>query len=171
METWLWIVIAASVAAVAVVSLIAFAIRRPVERRDVQPSEQRVWFDLHELEPDVRDAFLVEWHATQESFVDDPEGAVLDADRLIRAVMRERGYPVDDFEQRAANLSIDYPALGVAYRDAHDLAVARGHSTDDLRQAIRHYRLLFKELAGLRGEWSSAPNAVDLRPLALSNGR
>jgi hypothetical protein len=180
MEVWLWVVIAAGAAVAVVVLLTALWILRRVERRNVGAPERRAWFDLRELAPEVRDAFHVEWHATQESFVDDPEGAVLDADRLIRAVMRERGYPVDDFEHRAANLSIDYPALSVAYRDAHDLAVSREHSTDDLRQAIRHYRLLFEELAAVGSDAGGAPSEAHLgsarsearlRPAALSNGR
>lgn len=177
METWIWIVIGAGAAVIVMLALVVFWVRRRLDRRRLRAREERrAWFDLHELDPDLQDTFLAEWRATQESFVDDPEGAVLDADRLVRAVMRERGYPADDFEQRATDLSIDYPALSSMYRDAHALALSRGHSTEDLRRAIRQYRLLFTELAGVQSDANrvaaSDANRVASRPdratLALS---
>ena len=81
--------------------------------------------------------------------MDDPEDAVTDADRLIQQVMRERGYPVDDFEQRANDLSVDHPDVISNYRAAHDIARANDRnnaSTEDLRTAMKHYRALFDEL-------------------------
>ena len=88
------------------------------------------------------------------AIVDDPEAAVGEADRLIQQVMRERGYPVDDFEQRAADLSVDHPEVMSNYRAAHGISVAneRGKaSTEDLRTAMVHYRALS------RSSWRRSP--------------
>jgi len=89
------------------------------------------------------------WHNTQAKFVDEPEEAVGEADSLIQEVMRERGYPVQDFDQRSADLSVDHPDVISNYRAAHGISVAnqRGKaSTEDLRTAMVHYRALFTEL-------------------------
>jgi hypothetical protein len=75
--------------------------------------------------------------------VDDPRGAVQQADTLIQSVMRERGYPVDDFEQRAADISVDHPHVVENYREGHRLASG---DTEEQRQAMVHYRALFDEL-------------------------
>jgi hypothetical protein len=93
--------------------------------------------------------------AVQAQFVDDPRAAVSTADSLIRSVMAERGYPVEDFEQRAADLSVDHPQVVENYRQGHRLAQASangGSSTEELRQAMRHYRALFDELVELDAE-------------------
>ena len=85
----------------------------------------------------------------QARFVDDPRGAVTVADNLVTDVMQARGYPIGEFEQRAADLSVDYPVIVDNYRAAHDIALrhnAGDASTEDLRQAMVHYRLLFQEL-------------------------
>jgi hypothetical protein len=85
----------------------------------------------------------------QSQFVDDPRLAVTGADSLIQSVMAERGYPVGDFEQRAADVSVDHPEVVENYREGHRLAHASasgGDSTEDLRQAMRHYRALFDDL-------------------------
>jgi hypothetical protein len=85
----------------------------------------------------------------QARFVDGPGGAVTDADQLLGDVMSARGYPVSDFEQRAADISVDHPLVLANYRAAHDSALrqTRGQaSTEDLRQAMIHYRTLFEEL-------------------------
>ena len=89
----------------------------------------------------------------QARFVDNPAGAVGDADALIQRVMRDRGYPVDDFDSRAADLSVDHPAVVENYRVAH--GIARAHSrgnagTEELRKAVQHYRALFAELLETR---------------------
>jgi hypothetical protein len=97
----------------------------------------------------------------QALFVDDPQGAVHDGDMLIQSVMRDRGYPVDDFEQRAADISVDHPNVVENYRQGHRLAnaAARGDgTTEDLRQAMRHYRALFEELVD---DTADAPLARD----------
>jgi hypothetical protein len=81
--------------------------------------------------------------------VDDPKGAVVEADRLVADLMQVRGYPVGDFEQRAADVSVDHPHVVQNYRTAHDIAVReqRGEaSTEDLRKAMVHYRALFEDL-------------------------
>ena len=106
-------------------------------------------FELKPLERQARERYIDQWRQTQERFVDDPEGAVGDADRLIQEVMRERGYPVEDFDRRAADLSVDHPDVISNYRAAHSTAIAneRGKATtEDLRNAVIHYRALFSEL-------------------------
>ena len=105
--------------------------------------------DLNPLPPSVRDRYAEEWRVVQARFVDDPAGATSDADRLVLRVMRDRGYPMESFEQRAADLSVDHPDDIANYRAAHDIALRndRGKaSTEDLRQALVHYRALFESL-------------------------
>jgi hypothetical protein len=87
----------------------------------------------------------------QARFVDGPGGALTEADQLLRDVMSTRGYPVSDFEQRAADISVDHPLVLEHYRSAHEIAVRQTQgqvSTEDLRQAMIHYRALFEELVG-----------------------
>jgi hypothetical protein len=98
-----------------------------------------------------RARFIDAWTRVQARFVDGPGGAVTDADQLLGDVMFTRGYPVSDFEQRAADISVDHPQVLANYRAAHDTALrqTRGQaSTEDLRQAMIHYRTLFEELVG-----------------------
>lgn len=97
--------------------------------------------------------FDTRWGEVQSQFVDDPAGAVAHADGLITEVMQARGYPIDDFSQRAADISVDHPMVVENYRAAHDIAVRRTRgeaSTEDFRQAMVHYRALFSELLGER---------------------
>jgi hypothetical protein len=92
---------------------------------------------------------LESWRIVQAEFVDDPRTAVARADSLIQSVMAERGYPVEDFEQRAADVSVDHPQVVENYRQGHRLAQASADgddSTETLRQAMRHYRALFDDL-------------------------
>lgn len=106
-------------------------------------------FDIHPLSADQRSHFESAWRATQEHFVDDPRGAIEQADYLIHEALRTRGYPVSDFEQEAADLSVEYPAEVSEYRAAHDIAVRDSQgtaSTEDLRLAMQHYRNLFENL-------------------------
>ncbi len=98
-----------------------------------------------------RARFVESWARVQARFVDGPGGAVTDADQLLGEVMSKRGYPVSDFEQRAADLSVDHPLVLENYRAAHQTAIrqSQGQSnTEDLRQAMIHYRSLFEELVG-----------------------
>jgi len=110
-------------------------------------------FDIHPIDPAERNQFIDAWRATQARFVDAPADAIKDADRLVSEVMRARGYPVGDFDQRAADVSVDHPIVVENYRAARAIAVAnqRGDaSTEDLRQAIVHYRALFEDLLETR---------------------
>jgi hypothetical protein len=101
------------------------------------------------ITPEHRSRFAEAWRSDQARFVDDPKGAVMEADRLVADLMQVRGYPVGDFEQRAADVSVDHPHVVQNYRVAHDIAVReqRGEaSTEDLRVAMVHYRALFEDL-------------------------
>jgi len=96
-----------------------------------------------------RARFVESWRRVQAAFVDGPGRAVTEADQLLGDVMSTRGYPVSDFEQRAADISVGYPLVLENYRAAHEIAVrqTRGQaSTEELRQAMIHYRTLFDEL-------------------------
>jgi hypothetical protein len=173
MPTWAWILIAV-VAAVTLVAVVWAAMRqkrtnrlrdrfgaeydRTAEASDSKREaeaelrtreERRKELDIRPLAPATTDRYLQQWQAVQVQFVDDPTGAVATADRLIQSVMAERGYPVEDFEQRAADVSVDHPDVVENYRAGHALAessAASTGSTENLRQAMRHYRALFEEL-------------------------
>ena len=104
---------------------------------------------LRDLDRAEAQRFEDEWQAEQTRFVDAPKQAVANADRLVGDLMKARGYPVGDFEQRASDISVDHPVVVENYRAAHDIAVrdSRGQaSTEDLRQAMVHYRTLFEDL-------------------------
>lgn len=106
-------------------------------------------FTIRPLPPADRERYTAEWSAVQRTFVDDPSTAVTQADRLVSNVMAARGYPMGDFEQRAADLSVKYPTLVQNYRAAREVAQrhAQGQSsTEDLRRAMVYYRSLFEEL-------------------------
>lgn len=123
--------------------------RREAESDLVERQKRREQLEIRPLEPAARERYADRWHGAQERFVDDPAEAVREADRLIQEVMRERGYPVEDFEQRAADVSVDHPEVVSNYRAAHGISTAneRGKaSTEDLRTAMVHYRSLFAEL-------------------------
>ena len=123
--------------------------RREAETDLAERERRRRDFELKPLQPQARERYIDQWRQTQERFVDDPEGAVGQADALIQEVMRERGYPVEDFDQRANDLSVDHPDVISNYRAAHATAIAneRGKATtEDLRNAVIHYRALFSEL-------------------------
>ena len=125
--------------------------RREAESELRAREERRAELNIRPLDPRQADRYRTRWHEVQADFVDDPAGAVSMADGLIASVMRERGYPVDDFEQRAADISVDHPVVVENYRAAHGIAVAheRGKAdTEALRTALRHYRELFDERVG-----------------------
>ena len=108
---------------------------------------------IRPLSAEERGRFAEAWKSVQSRFVDEPSMAVQDADRLVNQVMEARGYPVGDFEQRAADISVDHPNVVTSYRAARATAQAneRGEaSTEDLRKAMVHYRALFEDLLETR---------------------
>ena len=186
MDAVLWIVIAAAVAVV-VIALIVWAIarkkrtshlqdrfgteydrtvesidsRRDAERELREREQRHDELDIKPLTGASRTRYMEEWERVQARFVDDPEGSVGDADRLVTRVMGERGYPTDEnFERRAADVSVDHPDVVEHYRDGHGLWHRYRTSNakddngkgdiEDLRQAMVHFRRLFDEL--LEGE-------------------
>ena len=173
MPAWAWVVII--VAAVVVVGVVAWKALRDRRSKTLQDrfgpeydrtlqstdskrdaeadlaarAERRDKLEIRPLPTAARDRYVDEWSRVQARFVDDPEGAVREADMLIQSVMRDRGYPMDDFEQRAADVSVDHPQVVEDYRQGHQLArasAAGDGTTEDLRQAMQHYRSLFEEL-------------------------
>jgi hypothetical protein len=118
--------------------------------RELDARQERVKrFEIRALSTDERDRYLAGWNESQAHFVDDPPGAISQADQLVQEVMRARGYPMVDFEQRAADISVDHPHVVDEYRAAHRIAerhASSGVETEDLRQAMVHYRALFDDL-------------------------
>ena len=117
---------------------------------DLEKREKRVAkFNIRSLRSEERIKYAEDWRTEQSLFVDDPRTAVKHADVLVQDVMKRRGYPISDFEQNAADLSVDHPQVVENYRAAHEIAVrdARGQSTtEDLRKAMVSYRALFEDL-------------------------
>jgi hypothetical protein len=114
-----------------------------------QRAERVEGLHIRPLAPGDRVRFVESWGRVQGRFVDGPGSAVTDADQLLGDVMSTRGYPVSDFEQRAADISVDHPLVLENYRAAHQCALLQTTgkaSTEDLRQAMIHYRTLFEEL-------------------------
>ena len=167
MDAWMWIVIAAIVLLVIVVAAIVGAAR--MRRRRLQSTfgseydrtvddvgkrrraeaqladrvEQRESIDVHPLSEAARDRYGEEWTALQVRFVDRPQAAVVDADELITQVIRDCGYPVDDFESQADLVSVDHPEVVSHYRDAHGIYERQRDgtaSTEDLRRPVISYR-------------------------------
>ena len=173
MPSWVWVVIAlAAVVVLAIVVWQALARRRTGQLQEqfgpeydrtvgtaeskreaeaeLQAREQRRReLEIRPLPQAARYRYLEAWQGVQSQFVDDPSAAVARADELIQSVMSERGYPVEDFEQRAADVSVDHPQVVENYREGHRLAQSSANgsgSTEDLRQAMRRYRALFDDL-------------------------
>jgi len=114
---------------------------------------------LRALAEAERARYLEGWQTVQARFVDEPRQAVVEADRLVGAVMNDCGYPMEDFEQRAADVSVDHPQVVTHYRAAHQVATRDGKmpaSTEELRTALLHYRALFDDLL-------SAPSGEPVR--------
>lgn len=175
METWVWIVIV--ILAVVLGAAIAYVVinqqrsahlkkrfgpeyDRAVEsaenRQDAEShlkdvEQRRKRLDIVPLSETSRRQYASQWESVQRQFVEDPYGAVISADDLIVAVMSERGYPVDRFDDRAELVSADYPEVVSDYREAHTVR-GRGDeaTTEDLRQAFVHYRSLFDEMLSER---------------------
>lgn len=174
METWVWIPILALV--VAAGAAIWFGVRASRRRQlqqafgpeydrtlartsdrsqaeaDLRARRERVEeLDLRPLSQPDHDRFASEWDKVQAEFVDTPVEAVADADRLIQQVMERRGYPMADFDRRAADLSVQHPEVVENYRSAHSIALKETRrngdaDTESLRKAMVHYRSLFDEL-------------------------
>ncbi len=107
--------------------------------------------DIKDLAPETRERLRGEWRRVQERFVDAPASAVIEAHRLLVLVIGERGYPTESFEQQAEDLSVEHAGTIERYRAAHEIgtrAETEQASTEDLRQAMVHYRALFTELLG-----------------------
>lgn len=123
---------------------------RDAERKLRDVAERRDKLEIRQLDPGERRRYMSEWTAVQAAFVDAPGAAVRDADVLVATVMRDRGYPVDDFDTKADMVAVDHPDIASNYRAAHDLAGRSGstgeENTEELRQAFVHYRALFDEL-------------------------
>jgi hypothetical protein len=118
---------------------------------------------IRPLDPAAREEFSRRWRDVQARFVEDPPRALAYADALLAEVMRARGYPVSDFDQRAGDISVDHPGVVEHYRAGHEIAVRqeRGEAaTEDLRQAMIHYRVLFDELVGERGGAERLPEVT-----------
>ncbi|MFC8508701.1 hypothetical protein ACFU3J_16030 [Streptomyces sp. NPDC057411] len=123
--------------------------RRAAEHDLAAREERHDSLDIRPLDPDQRQRYASEWRAVQERFVDRPESSVHDADRLVTSLMHERGYPTDDFEQRARDLSVEHGRTLEHYRAAHEVErISSDHqaTTEQLRGAMIHYRVLFEEL-------------------------
>jgi hypothetical protein len=122
---------------------------RRAESELVKRKERVEQLDIRPLNAAQRTDYMNRWRAVQSKFVDDPKGAVTDADALVTDVLNARGYPVADFDQRAADLSVHHPRVVENYRAARDIALRhrRGEATtEDLRQAMVFYRVLFQDL-------------------------
>jgi hypothetical protein len=125
--------------------------RRQAEARLDERKERVESLHIRPLASGDRTRFVESWRRVQARFVDGPGGAVTEADQLLGDVMSTRGYPVSDFEQRAADISVDHPQVMENYRTGHGISLrqTRGQaSTEELRQAMIHYRTLFEELVG-----------------------
>lgn len=173
MDAWVWVVIVG--AALVVVALVAWPVvrkrrtvqlqerfgpeyertvrergdRRSAEAELEERRERRSQLEVRPLSSAASRRYAEEWRAVQSRFVDEPVAAVGDADRIVTEVMRERGYPMDDFDRQAEVISVDHPHVVEDYREGHAIyrAYDRGDaSTEDLRQAMVHYRSLFDEL-------------------------
>jgi len=123
--------------------------RRQAEAELVARERRRNRLEIRPLAEQTRERYAARWEDVQAGFVDAPDAAVEQADQLVSQVMSERGYPMEDFDQRAADISVDHPVVVENYRAAHRVYVAVKHgdaSTEEERQAMRHYRSLFDEL-------------------------
>lgn len=179
--TTIWIILAAAVAVLIVLAAIVTRrrarLRSEALRRRFGPEYERALqehgnvaraereleartvrvrhFEFRELTDAERRGYGEAWRQIQARFVDDPAGAAVEANELIGVVMRARGYPVDDFEHQAADLSVDHADVVQHYRAARSLTTSRSEGaarTEELRQAIVHYRALFTDLLNPPGE-------------------
>jgi hypothetical protein len=136
--------------------------QQAAEKELVARERKRNKLDIRPLTRDALQAYSQRWRQVQTAFVDNPSNALDDADRLLTEVMRERGYPVDDFDQRAADISVDHPTVVENYRAAHTIHLSDQNGdadTEKQRQAFVHYRALFDKL--LDRDDQDKPQATD----------
>jgi hypothetical protein len=122
---------------------------RKAEAKLADREERVEKLNIRDLDLGERERFSKQWESLQSRFVDSPKGAVAEADDLVSSVMKARGYPLSDFDQRAADISVDHPRVVENYRSAHGIALRVGKdqaTTEDLRTAMIHYRSLFEDL-------------------------
>ncbi len=135
---------------------------------ELRAREKRVErLNIMALAPSEAARFSQAWNELQNRFVDNPKGVVMQADQLVRELMLKRGYPMGDFERQAADISVDYPTVVENYRAAQAIAI-RDHrgdaNTEELRQAVVHYRALFDELLEVR---EATQNVLTAKPIAV----
>ena len=145
--------------------------RREAEAELREREERRAQLNIVPLDEERRALYTEQWAGIQQRFVDTPTESVAEADVLVMQVMRDRGYPVDDFDRRASDISVDHPDVVEHYRSAHDVAGrsrTAGVETEELRQAVVHYRALFEALledrpdVDLRDDQRTDDQVVDL---------
>jgi hypothetical protein len=189
MPEWSWVLIRAAIVVVVLVALVVTTKRRrtgalrerfgpeydrtlnsaghkrAAEAELHEREERHQQFQVQPLAPAARQRYQDDWRTVQSQFVDDPASSVAAADALIQIVMRERGYPVEDFDRRADDLSVEHPDVVDNYRQGHQLAQASRTpdktATEDLRRAMRHYRALFDDLVGSSGDANLADRRAD----------
>lgn len=157
--------------------------RRAAESQLAELADRRDQLDVRDLDPEAKARYDAQWAGVQARFVDEPGQAVADADGLVTAVMRDRGYPVEDFSERAAMLSTDHADVVEHYRAAHDAHARHMQSgaadTEDLRQAFVHYRSLYGALTGTAADAdvrrpsddaTHSPYVVDVRDGSAPDG-
>ena len=129
-------------------AVLAHGSERKAEAKLVDREKRIEKLNIRDLDPMEHGRYSKQWQSVQSRFVDSPKGAVAEADDLVSSVMNARGYPVSDFDQRAADISVDHPRVVENYRSAHEIALRVGKdqaTTEDLRTAMIHYRSLFEE--------------------------
>jgi hypothetical protein len=129
--------------------------RRDAESELAERRARREDLEIRPLDPASRRRYAEQWRDVQTRFVDEPAAALTQANGLVLMVMRERGYPTEDFEQRAADVSVDHPQVVENYRAANAISERVGSdqaSTEDMRRGLVYYRSLFAELLDERGE-------------------
>jgi hypothetical protein len=135
---------------------------KTAEKELLARERKRDELDIRPLPPAVLNGYVTRWRAVQTAFVDHPSSAVGEADLLVTEVMRDRGYPVDDFDRQAADISVDHPTVVANYRAAHDIHLAQQRGdvgTEQQRQAFVHYRALFTKLLEVENDKSQEASA------------
>ena len=141
--------------------------KRRAESELLRRQERVAALEIRPLSAQQRNQYQQRWRAVQTRFVDDPKGAVTDADALVEDVMKTRGYPISEFDQRAADLSVHHPRVVDNYRAARDIAQRHRQgraTTEDLRQAMVHYRGLFDDLLEDREHATEQPREAAAAP-------